>query len=64
MGIYKLKEGAHQQMDVVRSKFFWQGTNDKSKYHMVKWENLCIPKDYGVLGIVNTRVMNDALLGK
>lgn len=26
---------------------------------LFKWENLCIPKDYGVLGIMNTRIMND-----
>lgn len=64
MGMYKLKEGVHQQMDSIRTKFFGQGASDKSKYDMVKWENMCIPKDYGGLGIMNTRVMNEALVGK
>jgi len=31
---------------------------------MVKWENLCISKDYGELGILNTRMMNEVLVGK
>ncbi|KAG2553601.1 hypothetical protein PVAP13_9KG460127 [Panicum virgatum] len=34
------------------------------RYHRVKWENLSFPKDYEGLGIINTRVMNDALLLK
>lgn len=66
MGVYRLQESVHQQFDSVRAKFFWQGASDKFKYHMMKWENLCIPKDYVSfsLGIIETRRMNDALLGK
>jgi len=45
MGIYLLQECVHQQMDSVRANFFWQGANDKLKYHMVKWRNLCLPHE-------------------
>ena len=31
---------------------------------MVKWDQLCIPKDFGSLGIMNTRTMNEALLSR
>jgi len=31
---------------------------------MMKWENLCLPKDFGGMGIMATRSMNKALLGK
>jgi len=31
---------------------------------MVKWRNLCLPKDYGGLGIIESRTMNESLLGK
>ena len=31
---------------------------------MVKREQLCIPKDFGGLGIMNTRIMSEALVGK
>jgi len=51
-------------MDTIRSNFFWGGTDEKAKYHMMRWEHLCLPKDYGGLGIINTRIMNEALLAK
>jgi len=54
----------HQEMDTIRSNFFWGGTDEKAKYHMMRWEHLCLPKDYGGLGIINTRIMNEALLAK
>lgn len=31
---------------------------------MVQWQSLCIPTDFGGLGIIDTRLMNDALVGK
>lgn len=66
MGMYRLPESIHYQMDSIRGKFFWQGASEKFKYHMIKWRNLCIPKDYGGVGIIimDTRYMNEALLGK
>lgn len=44
--------------------FFWRGVGDKFKYHMVKWGDITVPKDFGGLGILDTRLMNIALLGK
>lgn len=35
MGFYLLFNGNHKQMDSIRSNFFWQGANKKSKYHMI-----------------------------
>lgn len=64
MGMFLLHEGSHQQMDTIRSQFFWRGDCNKFKYHMVKWENVCLPRDFGGLGILNTRLMNQALLTK
>ena len=31
---------------------------------MLKWENVCLPKEFGGLGIINTRILNEALLLK
>ena len=64
MGIYLLHEGTHKAMDTIRSSFFWRGDSDRAKYHMIKWENVCLPKDFGGLGIINTWVMNESLLLK
>ena len=35
MGVYQLYEGNYQALDKIRSRFFWQGTNKKRKYHML-----------------------------
>nr|AAT01371.1 hypothetical protein [Oryza sativa Japonica Group] len=34
----------------------------KKKYHLIKWEALCRPKEDGGLGFINTKIMNEALL--
>jgi len=44
MGMFLLPEKTHQQMDSVRSKFLWRGDEDTFKYHMVKWDNVLLPK--------------------
>jgi hypothetical protein len=31
---------------------------------MVRWENTCLPKEFGGAGIINTRLLNEALLTK
>jgi hypothetical protein len=51
-------------MDTVRSRFFWRGDPDKFKYHMMNWDNVYLPKEFGGLGITNTRFLNEALILK
>lgn len=64
MGFYLFYDGTHKQMDSIRSDFFWQGANKKNKYHMVKWDAITRPRDFGGLGIINTKIMNICLLTK
>jgi hypothetical protein len=58
MGFYLLKDGVHSEMDSIRTKFLWQGAEEKFRYHMAKWEMVSRPKDQGGLGIINTKIMN------
>ncbi|KAJ1276980.1 hypothetical protein BS78_05G258700 [Paspalum vaginatum] len=51
-------------MDSIRSRFFWQGVGNKKKYHMVRWEHLARPKQFGGMGFIDTRAMNKVLLVK
>jgi hypothetical protein len=46
MSMFQLYEGTHHQMDTIRSKFFWGSDGERFRYHMVKWENACLPKDW------------------
>ena len=62
MGFYQLPEGVHQRFDKIRNRYYWAGNKLKGKYHMVKWEDMAFPKDFGGLGFTETRKMNIALL--
>jgi len=64
MGVYHLYEGDFEKLDSLRSRFYWQGTSKKIKYHMIKWESLNRPKVFGGLGFMDVRVMNTCLMVK
>jgi hypothetical protein len=64
MGLFLLHDGIHARFDSHRSKFFWEGTGNKRKYHMVNWPSVCRPKSSGGLGLLNSKKMNIALLSK
>lgn len=64
MGFYQLPEQVHHKMDTIRSRFFWEGLEKKRRYHMMRWDALTRPKDFGGLGFINTRLKNKALLCK
>jgi hypothetical protein len=51
-------------MDMIRARFFYEGWGDKKKYHMVKWDVLCKPKEFGGLGFTDSRTRNICLLSK
>lgn len=40
-------------------RFFWGSTNEKTKHHWSSWENLCKPKDEGVIGIKRIQDITD-----
>lgn len=56
MGMFLLPGKTHHQIDSLRSKCFWRGDIEKFKYHMMKWDNACLPNDYGGLGILKTKI--------
>jgi hypothetical protein len=64
MFLYLLYVGTYAEVDKSRCRFFWEGVGDQRKFHMVNWATVCKPKDQGGLGILNTKLMNIALLLK
>jgi hypothetical protein len=56
--------GSIRGSTLAEAKFFWEGMGNKKKFHMIKWEALDKPKDFGGLGFIDTRAMNTALLCK
>jgi hypothetical protein len=63
MGVYLLTNEVHHKIYLNRANFYWDSEN-KKKYHMVKWEELTKAKDHGGLGFTYTRMMNKCLLAK
>jgi hypothetical protein len=64
MGLFLLADGTHAGFDRHLARFFWEGIGDKRKFHWVNWPEVCQPKDQGGLGIINTRLLNIALMKK
>nr|AAP53772.1 retrotransposon protein, putative, unclassified [Oryza sativa Japonica Group] len=64
MGFFKLPEEFHKNLETIRGRFYWQGNGKKKKYHLIKLQGLCRPKDFGGLGFLDTRIMNFCLLSK
>ena len=48
-----LPKGVKRNLNRMLWQFFYQGTEKKKKQTLVKWESICIPKEYGGLGIKN-----------
>ena len=57
-----LRFPTHGSFDKELARFFWQAADGRQKYHMVKWADICMPKDWGGLGIMASRHMNVALM--
>jgi hypothetical protein len=51
MGLYLLSEGVHGTFDQELLRFIWHATNGRQNYHMVKWADICDPKELGGMGI-------------
>jgi hypothetical protein len=65
MGLFLLHDGIHARFDSHRSKFLWEGTGAKRKYHLVNCPPSVDPRPcMGGLGLLNTKKKNIALLLK
>jgi hypothetical protein len=57
--------GIKRELAKITRKFLWQGGKDnEKKFHMVKWEITCAPKENGGLGIRDPEKLNLALGAK
>lgn len=61
---FKVPREVLKRLDYYRSRFYWQSDSHKRKYRLAKWSLVCLPKEYGGLGIQNLDTKNKSLLGK
>lgn len=51
-------------MEKLQQDFLWGGMGDESKFHLMKWADVCKPIRCGGFGVKNLQLFNGALLGK
>lgn len=64
MQTVRLPVNVVDEVERINRQFFWGDDSGKRKMHTVAWENICLPKEQGGLGLRRLRDMNMALLAK
>lgn len=64
MSIFLVLANVIKRYDRVRRNFFLKGTENKNKFHLVKWEELTVGKEVGGVGMRNMKLQNQSLMMK
>ncbi|GLU19134.1 hypothetical protein SLE2022_353990 [Rubroshorea leprosula] len=64
MSFHRLPKTVIREIDKIRRRFLWGGAGERKKVAWVAWENICLNKLEGGLGIKNLSCFNKSLLGK
>ncbi|GLT29392.1 hypothetical protein SLA2020_042640 [Shorea laevis] len=52
------------KIDILNRKFLWAADMQSNKPHLVNWNDVCLPKKYGGLGLKSARDRNKVLIAK
>ncbi|PNX99941.1 cysteine-rich receptor-like protein kinase, partial [Trifolium pratense] len=61
---YKAPRCVLNSLERIQRNFFWGGGLEERKLCWIKWEQVCLPKEKGGLGVKNLEFFNLALLSK
>lgn len=64
MSLFKIPECVAKELDKIQARFLWGGDEFNKKIHLVKWNEVQLPKKQGGFGIRDIRLMNVCLLIK
>ncbi|WMV38316.1 hypothetical protein MTR67_031701 [Solanum verrucosum] len=64
MSVFPAPASVTERLDAIRRNFLWKGSEDKKKYHLVKWEELIQSKRGGGLSIRELNTHNKSLMMK
>ncbi|XP_028057272.1 uncharacterized protein LOC114261230 [Camellia sinensis] len=56
--------GIVKSLDKIQFNFLWEGSELRTKIHLVSWKKVCLSKIQGGLGVRNLREVNECLLLK
>jgi hypothetical protein len=54
---------AHR-LEKLQRDILWGSIGEEKRFHLIRWDKVCLPLQYGGLAIKNLRLFNQALLGK
>lgn len=61
---FLLPKGVMEEIDKIYRRFLWFGNQVKNKSATVNWQDVCMAKGCGGLGLKNQVLWNMAVLGK
>ena len=64
MFLFPIPAAVAYRMEKLQQDFLWGGMGDESKFHLMKWADVCKPIRCGGFGVKNLQLFNGALLGK
>ncbi|KAG8067016.1 hypothetical protein GUJ93_ZPchr0005g15381 [Zizania palustris] len=65
MGVFRLPAKVIDFMNKARQHCLWRGYNSQSsKQPLISWKQICKPKKFGGLGVIDLRIQNTTLLLK
>ena len=53
LSLFPIASSVANRVEKMQRNFLWGGTNEETKYHLVKWSLVCSPLQIGDLGIRN-----------
>lgn len=59
-----LPRGTCDEVDKLCRQFIWGDEENHRTVHLIKWNTLCQPKEFGGLGLRSTRAANTAFILK
>ena len=64
MSLFKLPSRVPDKLVKIQMNFLWGWGSEGRKIVWASWEKVCKTREFGVLGIIDTKLFNVALLGK
>ncbi|GMI84866.1 hypothetical protein HRI_002155900 [Hibiscus trionum] len=64
MSCYLLPQNIIDDMTSAIRRYWWSGKSNKKGWHMLPWDQVCLPKSVGGMGFRDLNNFNIALLGK
>jgi hypothetical protein len=64
LSLFLLPASVAHRLEKLQRDFLWGSIGEEKRFHLIRWDKVCLPFQNGGLAIKNLRLFNQALLGK